>query len=159
MDFGWAAGQPTADNQPQTTNRRQPTADNQPDNQHPPGWPQVAGAARGRRSDRQPASDNQRHRTLARKPQSVCLLDGYSDILTAMSKKPKAKPAPAFDLAHAIPLVEAAALADVTDTWMRRLVEAGTVIGTRIGKHYLVDRRSAAAYTRNPNRGRPRKNP
>ncbi len=75
-----------------------------------------------------------------------------------MSKKPKKKPTPLeFDIAHAIPLPEAAALADVTDTWMRKLVDKGTVLGVRIGKNYLVDRRSASAYTRSPHLGRPRK--
>jgi hypothetical protein len=78
-----------------------------------------------------------------------------------MAKKKKKKKATALKtmrvgIDNAIPLPEAAALADVTDTWMRRLVTQGVVVGLKIGRSYIVDRESALAYKRTPNMGRPR---
>jgi hypothetical protein len=73
-----------------------------------------------------------------------------------MAKK-KAKPkAPVMDLADAVSLPEAAKLAGVTDFWMRKLIQAGKVLGVKIGRNYLVDRNSAKAFDRHPSAGRPR---
>jgi hypothetical protein len=55
-----------------------------------------------------------------------------------------------------ISLPEAAALADVTDRWMRSLVDAGRVTGMKVGRNYIVSRASAAAFVRSPSEGRPR---
>lgn len=70
-----------------------------------------------------------------------------------MAKKPKK---PVMDLAKAISLPEAAKLADVTEFWMRKLVQTGKVLGVKIGRNYLVDRDSAKAFDRHPSAGRPR---
>lgn len=55
-----------------------------------------------------------------------------------------------------ISLPEAAALANVTDRWMRTLVEEGKVIGKKVGRNYIVSRKSAAAFVRSETEGRPR---
>jgi hypothetical protein len=56
-----------------------------------------------------------------------------------------------------ISLPAAAQLADVSDKWMRCLVEKGRVKGRKVGRNYVVSRASAAAYVRTTNQGRPRK--
>lgn len=58
-----------------------------------------------------------------------------------------------------ISLPEAAALANVTDRWMRTLVEEGKVIGKKVGRNYIVSRKSAAAFVRSETEGRPRSRP
>jgi hypothetical protein len=55
-----------------------------------------------------------------------------------------------------IPLPEAARLADVTERWMRSLVQGGRVVGLKVGRNYIVSRASAAAYVRSETEGRPR---
>ena len=55
-----------------------------------------------------------------------------------------------------ISLPEAACLADVTDRWMRTLVQNGRVVGLQVGRNYIVSRASAAAYVRSETEGRPR---
>jgi len=72
-----------------------------------------------------------------------------------MAKKPKKKP-PAIDIASAVSLPEAAKIADVSEFWMRKLVQSGKVIGVKVGRNYLVDRDSAKAFDRHPSAGRPR---
>lgn len=73
-----------------------------------------------------------------------------------MAKKTKKQPVPVMDLANAVSLPEAAKLANVTDFWMRQLVQSGKVLGVKIGRNYLVDRDSAKAFDRHPSAGRPR---
>jgi hypothetical protein len=55
-----------------------------------------------------------------------------------------------------VSLPEAASLADVTERWMRSLVQAGQVVGLKVGRNYIVSRASAAAYVRSEAEGRPR---
>jgi hypothetical protein len=55
-----------------------------------------------------------------------------------------------------ISLPEAARLADVTERWMRQLVQDGKVAGMKVGRNYIVSRASAAAYVRSETEGRPR---
>jgi hypothetical protein len=55
-----------------------------------------------------------------------------------------------------VTLPEAARLADVTDRWMRSLVQSGRVVGLKVGRNYIVSRASAAAYVRSETEGRPR---
>lgn len=55
-----------------------------------------------------------------------------------------------------VSLPEAARLADVTDRWMRTLVQNGRVVGLQVGRNYIVSRASAAAYVRSETEGRPR---
>lgn len=62
----------------------------------------------------------------------------------------------AIILEDMIPLPEAAALADVSEAYLRRLVNAGKVTGFKLGRNYLVSRSSAAAFDRHPTAGRPR---
>jgi hypothetical protein len=58
-----------------------------------------------------------------------------------------------------ISLPAAAALANVTERWMRALVEKGKVVGKKIGRNYIVSRKSAAAFVRSETEGRPRAKP
>jgi hypothetical protein len=55
-----------------------------------------------------------------------------------------------------VSLPEAAKMADVTERWMRKLVQNGRVIGLQVGRNYIVSRASAAAYVRSETEGRPR---
>lgn len=55
-----------------------------------------------------------------------------------------------------IPLPEAARLADVSERWMRSLVDAGKVVGMKVGRNYIVSRKSAASFVRSEAEGRPR---
>lgn len=77
-----------------------------------------------------------------------------------MAKQPKRKTArkvaAAIDLSQFVSLPAAARLAGVDETWMRQLVREGKVLGMKVGRNYLVDRRSAAAFERHPYLGRPR---
>jgi hypothetical protein len=72
----------------------------------------------------------------------------------AAAEKPAAEPV--ADLADFMPLPEAAALADITEQWLRKLVAAGRVRGVRVGKNYLVSKSSAESFRRHPTAGRPR---
>lgn len=61
-----------------------------------------------------------------------------------------------FNIDHAIPLPAAAALADVSERWMRHLVQTGQIPGRQIGRNWLVDGVVAAQFKRHPSMGRPR---
>ena len=74
----------------------------------------------------------------------------------ARARKPAAAAAPSVDISKMIPLPEAARLADVDETWLRKLVASGKVAGLKIGRNYIVDADSAKAFQRDPSRGRPR---
>jgi hypothetical protein len=56
-----------------------------------------------------------------------------------------------------IPAAEAAALADVSEYWIRSLVKAGKVNGRQIGRFWFVSKTSILAFQRHPSRGRPRR--
>ena len=56
-----------------------------------------------------------------------------------------------------VPVAEAAALADVSEYWVRSLVSSGRIPGRRIGGRWIVSRTAAAAFRRHPSRGRPRR--
>lgn len=60
---------------------------------------------------------------------------------------------------HAPPAIlsvtDAARLAGVTDRHMRRLIADGVIAATRVGRAWLVDRASVAAWQRHPTMGRP----
>lgn len=55
-----------------------------------------------------------------------------------------------------MPLVQAAALADVTEQWLRQLVKAGRVRGRKAGRNWIVRWADVAAFRRHPKAGRPR---
>jgi excisionase family DNA binding protein len=52
---------------------------------------------------------------------------------------------------------EAAALAGVSEKWIRRLVESGKLAGRRVGRSWIVSAAAAARFKRHPTAGRPRK--
>jgi len=54
-----------------------------------------------------------------------------------------------------ISVTAAARLAGVTDRHMRRLIADGVIQATRVGRAWLVDRASVAAWQRHPTMGRP----
>jgi hypothetical protein len=56
-----------------------------------------------------------------------------------------------------IPAAAAAALADVSEYWIRSLVKAGKVTGRQIGRFWFVSRTSILSFQRHPSRGRPRR--
>jgi excisionase family DNA binding protein len=55
-----------------------------------------------------------------------------------------------------ISVAEAAHRAGITDRHVRRLIRDGVIQATRIGRAWLVDTASVAAYQRHPTMGRPR---
>lgn len=55
-----------------------------------------------------------------------------------------------------IGLVHAAALADITEQWLRQLVKAGKVRGRKAGRNWLVCREDVEFFARHPTAGRPR---
>jgi len=55
-----------------------------------------------------------------------------------------------------ISVTEAARRAGITDRHVRRLIRDGVIQATRIGRAWLVDAASVAAYQRHPTMGRPR---
>lgn len=56
-------------------------------------------------------------------------------------------------------VAEACRIAGVSDGYMRRLIREGKVSAQRFGNSYAVLRESAAAFSRQPGMGRPRKHP
>lgn len=62
----------------------------------------------------------------------------------------------ADDGADLMPLVEAAALADVTEQWLRALVKSGRVRGRKAGRNWRVSRADVEFFRRHPTAGRPR---
>jgi hypothetical protein len=55
-----------------------------------------------------------------------------------------------------VPLVQAAAAADITEQWLRQLVKAGKVRGRKAGRNWLVAAADVAFFQRHPTAGRPR---
>jgi excisionase family DNA binding protein len=56
-----------------------------------------------------------------------------------------------------ISVTEAARRAGITDRHVRRLIRDGVLQATRLGRAWLVDAASVAAYQRHPTMGRPAK--
>jgi excisionase family DNA binding protein len=65
-------------------------------------------------------------------------------------------PAAPGSMRDLISIREAAALADVSEQWLRRLVSSGKLAGYRVGKSYVVSASAAARFKRHPTAGRPR---
>lgn len=64
---------------------------------------------------------------------------------------------PADDIAvEWMPLVAAAAAADITEQWARQLVKAGKIRGRRQGRRWMVAAADVAFFARHPTAGRPR---
>jgi hypothetical protein len=55
-----------------------------------------------------------------------------------------------------LPLVQAAAAADITEQWLRQLVKAGKVRGRKAGRNWQVAAADVAFFQRHPTAGRPR---
>lgn len=56
-------------------------------------------------------------------------------------------------------LVAAAAIADVTEQWLRLLVKAGKVRGRKVGRNWQVSMADVTFFQRHPTMGRPRLEP
>lgn len=67
-----------------------------------------------------------------------------------------AAPTAAADELDMLPLVQAAALADITEQWLRMLVKAGKIRGRKAGRNWLVARVDVEYFARHPSAGRPR---
>jgi hypothetical protein len=65
--------------------------------------------------------------------------------------------APADESADMMPLVAAAAAADITEQWLRQLVKAGRIRGRKAGRNWLVSAADVAFFARHPTAGRPRR--
>jgi excisionase family DNA binding protein len=55
-----------------------------------------------------------------------------------------------------ISVTEAARRAGITDRHVRRLIHDGVLQATRLGRAWLVDAKSVAAYQKHPTMGRPK---
>lgn len=79
------------------------------------------------------------------------------DVMTEIIDRAAALAAPADDTADLVPLVAAAAAADITEQWLRQLVKAGKIRGRKAGRNWLVSRADVAFFQRHPTAGRPRR--
>jgi hypothetical protein len=85
------------------------------------------------------------------------VLPTADETMAAAINRAAAEIAPAAPTAdELLPLPAAAALADVTEQWLRQLVKAGRVPGQRIGRSWVVPRSAAENFRRHPTMGRPR---
>jgi hypothetical protein len=63
---------------------------------------------------------------------------------------------PADEVIEWVPLVAAAAAADITEQWLRQLRKAGKVRGRKVGRRWEVAAADLAFFQRHPTAGRPR---
>ena len=63
---------------------------------------------------------------------------------------------PADEVVEWVPLVAAAAAADITEQWLRQLRKAGKVRGRKVGRRWEVAAADLAFFQRHPTAGRPR---
>ena len=78
------------------------------------------------------------------------------DVMSETIDRLAAMAGQADDDGEYMPLVQAAALADVTEQWLRKLVKAGRVAGRKNGRNWTVRRADVEFFTRHPTAGRPR---
>lgn len=81
------------------------------------------------------------------------------EVMAEIIDRAAALAAPADDTADMVPLVAAAAAADITEQWLRQLVKAGRIRGRKAGRNWLVSSADVAFFTRHPTAGRPRREP
>lgn len=74
----------------------------------------------------------------------------------ALERAAEECPAAPGSMRDMVSIREAAALADVSEQWLRRLVASGKLAGYRVGKSYVVSAAAAARFRRHPTAGRPR---
>jgi hypothetical protein len=79
------------------------------------------------------------------------------ELMAEIIDRAAAAAAPADDSADMVPLVAAAAAADITEQWLRQLVKAGRIRGRKAGRNWLVSSADVAFFTRHPTAGRPRR--
>jgi hypothetical protein len=79
------------------------------------------------------------------------------DAMTAAIDRAAELAAPAPAAGDFIRLVEAAAIADVTEQWLRTMVKAGKIRGIKAGRNWQVSRSDAEWFQRHPTMGRPRR--
>jgi excisionase family DNA binding protein len=68
----------------------------------------------------------------------------------------KARKVTPIDLEEMVTLPEAARLLDFNETYIRRLVIMGRIVGIKFGRNYLVNKKSALAFQKTPGSGRPK---
>ncbi len=73
-----------------------------------------------------------------------------------MKTKRKTKKSKATDLGEWISVAQAAQMVNVSNFWMRTLVQNGKIEGWKIGSSYVVKKESAKEFERHPSAGRPR---
>lgn len=79
------------------------------------------------------------------------------EVMAEVIDRAAALAAPADDSADMVPLVAAAAAADITEQWLRQLVKSGKIRGRKRGRNWLVSSADVAFFTRHPTAGRPRR--
>ena len=79
------------------------------------------------------------------------------EVMAEVIDRAAALAAPADDTADMVPLVAAAAAADITEQWLRQLVKSGKIRGRKAGRNWLVSSTDVAFFTRHPTAGRPRR--
>ena len=91
--------------------------------------------------------------TPAERPPSAAVL--WDRALTAAALESSAREVTTIE--DMIPASEAAALADVSEFWIRSLVKSGRITGRQIGRFWFVSKTSILSFQRDPSRGRPRR--
>jgi hypothetical protein len=79
------------------------------------------------------------------------------DAMTAAIDRAAEMAAPAPAAGDFIRLIEAAAIADVTEQWLRLMVKSGKVRGVKVGRNWQVSRVDVEWFQRHPTMGRPRR--
>lgn len=79
------------------------------------------------------------------------------DVMREVIDRAAALAAPAAAPADLVPLVTAAAVADITEQWLRQLVKSGRIRGQRRGRRWFVSAADVEFFQRHPTAGRPRR--
>lgn len=87
------------------------------------------------------------------------VMSDADDAMTAAIDRAAELAAPAPAAGDFIRLIEAAAIADVTEQWLRLMVKAGKVRGVKVGRNWQVSRADVEWFQRHPTMGRPRREP
>jgi hypothetical protein len=87
------------------------------------------------------------------------VMSDADDAMSAAIDRAAEMAAPAPAAGDFIRLIEAAAIADVTEQWLRLMVKAGKVRGVKAGRNWTVSRTDVEWFQRHPTMGRPRREP
>ena len=85
------------------------------------------------------------------------VMSDADDAMAAAIDRAADMAAPAPAAGDFIRLIEAAAIADVTEQWLRLMVKAGKVRGVKAGRNWTVSRSDVEWFQRHPTMGRPRR--